>query len=76
MLVALSFAALSDAAKKEVLPDWQNPQVFQRNRIPMASQFETDGLKLMLNGTWDFRWYETIDERSKDFFALDYDAEG
>ena len=76
IFVALSFATLSDAAKKEVLPDWQNPQVFQRNRIPMASHFETDGLKLMLNGTWDFRWYETIDERSRDFFALDFDAEG
>lgn len=76
MFVALSFATLSDAAKKEVLPDWQNPQVFQRNRIPMASRFKTEGLKLMLNGTWDFRWYETIDERSRDFFSLDFDAEG
>ena len=42
----------------------------------MSSYFETDGLKLSLNGTWDFCWYESIDARARDFFALDFDASG
>ena len=74
VLAAFSLAAVAGAAQKTELPDWQNPHVVQRNRLPMASYFETDGLKLTLNGVWDFRWYETIEERSKDFFTLGYDA--
>jgi hypothetical protein len=46
--------AVNAATPKETLPDWQNPQVVQRNRIPMSSNFETDGMKLMLNGLWNF----------------------
>ena len=65
---------MSAYAAKTELPDWQNPQVVQRNRIPMSSYFETDGLKLSLNGTWDFCWYESIDSRSKDFFTENFDA--
>ena len=72
-VVALSLGASANAAKND-LPDWQNPQVVQRNRIPMSSYFETDGLKLSLNGTWDFCWYETIDSRSKDFYTENFDA--
>ena len=76
ILIALPLVSVADAAKKTELPDWQNPQVVQRNRLPMTSHFETDGLKLMLNGTWEFRWYESIDARSMDFYTLGYEAEG
>lgn len=64
----------ADAVVKNELPDWQNPQVVERNRIPMSSYFETDGLKLSLNGVWDFCWYESIDARSRDFYKEDFDA--
>lgn len=64
-----SFAA-SDTAK---LPDWQNPNVVERNRIPMTSTFDTEGLKLSLNGIWKFQWYESIPSRSMDFFNVSYD---
>ena len=47
---ALVMAAVASAAAKNELPDWQDPQVVQRNRLPMSSHFETDGLKLTLNG--------------------------
>ena len=70
------FSVSSVAEKKQSLPDWQDPQVFQKNRIPMSSYFETDGLRLSLNGTWSFKWYETIEERSRDFFNAGYDDAG
>ena len=73
---ALGIASASSVAAKNVLPDWQNPNVVEDNRLPMSSFFETDGLKMSLNGMWDFCWYETIDSRSADFFRTDYDASG
>ena len=69
-------AAVVSAAEKNDLPDWQNPYVLERNREPMVSHFETDGLKQTLNGMWDFCWYETIDSRSMDFYRTDFDASG
>ena len=73
---ALGTAAVASAAAKNTLPDWQDPDVLQENRLPMTASFETGGLKMSLNGTWDFCWYETIDSRSKDFYKLDFDASG
>lgn len=55
------------------LPDWQNPQVFERNRLPMSAHFQTDGPVLSLNGTWKFAWYENMEDRSGEFFHTDYD---
>ena len=73
---ALGAAAVALAAAKKTLPDWHDPNVVQENRLPMTASFETDGLKMSLNGTWDFCWYETIDSRSSDFFKVDFDASG
>ena len=58
---------------KTVLPDWQNPEVVERNRAPMTATFNTDGMKLSLDGIWKFNWNETIDERPLDFWAAGYD---
>lgn len=65
--------AVNAATPKETLPDWQNPQVVQRNRIPMSSNFETDGMKLMLNGLWNFKWNEDMNARPMDFYTATYD---
>ncbi len=73
---ALWAAAVASAATKSDLPAWQDPRNFEENRIPMAAHFETDGLKLMLNGIWDFNWNENMDSRPMDFYKTDYDAGG
>ncbi len=74
---ALGTAAVASAAAlKEDKPYWQDPQFFQKNRIPMTAHFETDGLKLMLNGIWDFNWNENMDSRPMNFYRTDYDAGG
>ena len=46
------------------------------NRYPMTATFETSGNKLTLNGVWDFKWYETVDDRALDFYKVDYDISG
>ena len=60
-------------ASESNLPDWQNPGIVERNREPMTAFFQTDGLRVNLNGQWKFCWYESIDSRSKDFFNPSYD---
>lgn len=72
LLVAVS-DIMAAAAPKSELPDWQNPFVVERNRAQMTASFNDDGDRLMLNGTWKFCWYETIDSRATDFFSVGYD---
>ena len=66
---ALMAAGSLQAAKKPAVEDWVNPAVNQRNRVEMSARFNSDGEQLSLNGTWKFKWYETIESRSRDFFA-------
>lgn len=72
-LVLSAAVAASAATKNEVLPDWQDPQIVQKGRIPMSSSFQTDGLRLMLNGVWNFNWNEDMSSRPMDFYRPDYD---
>ena len=61
-------AALSLAQAREAeMPAWQDPGLVQENREPMTATFETDGLKLSLNGVWKFNWNLTPDVRPMDF---------
>ena len=73
---ALGVSFAYSATLNTGLPDWQDPAVVQKNRISMSASFEADGLKQSLDGIWDFCWYETIDERSSDFYRPDFDASG
>ena len=70
-LAAMCMASLNLAA--DVMPDWQDPQVVQRNRLPMSATFDAGGLNLSLNGLWKFNWNETAEARPADFHSLSYD---
>ena len=59
--------ALAAEAPKSI-PDWQNPQVNFRNRLPMRSTFSTPDPVINLAGNWKFQGYETPSQRSADFF--------
>ena len=69
LMLALVLTVPGLAAKKSTVEDWLNPAVNQRNRVEMSARFNADGERLSLNGTWKFRWYETIESRSRNFFA-------
>ena len=71
--VILAGIALCAAHAREAkMPAWQDPGLVQENREPMTATFETDGLKLSLNGVWKFNWNQTPDSRPLDFYKLDY----
>lgn len=57
-----------------ILPDWLDPQVFERSREPMSTSFTVDrSEKLSLNGMWKFNFNETADERPADFHEIGFD---
>ena len=61
------------AEKNNKMEPWQDPNVFEENRLPMAATFVTDQQKtLSLNGVWKFKWNETIEGRTKGFEAVNY----
>ena len=77
LFALLAITALSlQSLPAEELPCWQHPGVVEINRYPMTATFQTDGNRLSLNGVWDFKWYETLEDRDPDFFKEDYSAEG
>jgi len=70
-LLALVAAVPALAAGKE---DWQDPGIFQKNRLPMAATFTTDQQQtLSLDGIWKFNFNESPSVRTKGFEAPAYD---
>jgi beta-galactosidase len=71
LCLLLSFNASAQSGKME---DWQDPNIFERNRLPMRTTFITDQQKtLSLNGVWKFNFNQTIDGRTKGFEAIKFD---
>ena len=74
ILAALAVVLPGKAQKKAKMEPWQDPNVFEENRLPMRATFMTDQQEsLSLNGIWKFNWNETIDGRVKGFEAVGYD---
>ena len=72
MLTTL-FAAIL-AITPAALPDWQNPAVVERGRLPMHASFTpAEQETIDLSGEWKFYFNETIDSRLKGFEAVGYD---
>lgn len=74
-LILAVAAALPVFAQK--MEPWQDPNVFEENRMPMRATFVTDQQQtLSLNGVWKFNWNETIAGRTRGFESLSYDDSG
>ena len=58
----------------QTMEPWQDPNVFEENRLPMRATFVTDQQQtLSLNGLWKFYFNPTIEGRLKGFEAVNYD---
>ena len=72
LLTAL-FIVSSLGLQARKLEPWQDPAVFEENRLPMRASFVTDQQQtLSLNGRWRFHWSETVAQRLKGFEAVTY----
>ena len=68
---ALLLLALSLQARK--LEPWQDPAVFEENRMPMRASFTADqDQTLSLNGIWRFHFSKSVASRLKGFEAPSY----
>ena len=73
--LSLAFlAAFLPLAAQTKMEPWQDPNVFEENRMPMRATFVTDQQQTMsLNGLWKFHFNPTIEGRLRGFEAVGYD---
>ena len=79
------------SAEKWSNPEWENPEIFQINRIAPTASFyryrseenalknaswENSTLYQSLNGTWDFYFAENPQKRPADFYYEGFDTSG
>ena len=56
-ILVLAVSAPVFSQKTAKMEPWQDPNVFEENRMPMRATFVTDQQKtLSLNGIWKFNW--------------------
>lgn len=66
--------AVAATAQTPSMEYWQDPNVFEINRLPMSTTFTSEQQKtLSLNGEWKFNFNPTIEGRLKGFEAVGYD---
>ncbi len=71
LLTSLLLTVGAFGAKKP--EPWQDPEVFQENRLPMRATFKTDQQQtLSLNGVWKFHFSESVESRLKGFETITY----
>lgn len=87
-LFIMIFFTLASSAQS--IPEWQNPDVVQVNRVPAHSslfpfesfELATENAKeesrffIDLNGKWKFNWVDKPADRPADFYREDFDASG
>ena len=70
----LSALAGSAYAAVPSLEPWQDPNLFEENRMPMRTTFVTDQQQtLSLNGLWKFHFNPTVEGRLRGFEAVGFD---
>ena len=75
LCLSLAFlAAFLPLAAQTKMEPWQDPNVFEENRMPMRATFVTAQQQtLSLNGLWKFHFNPTIEGRLRGFEAVGFD---
>ncbi len=67
-------SAFSEGTQPAKMEDWQDPEVFGVNRLPMRAAFTTDQQKtISLDGIWKFNFCQSPSSRTPGFYAAGYD---
>lgn len=62
------------AKERTKMEPWQDPNIFEENRMPMTATFRTDQSEVLtLNGTWKFNWNESVTDRLTGFETVGFD---
>ncbi len=79
-------ACPGSAVNAQLHPDWENPEVFERNQVPphatlmpyedleqaLDGERKSSPFHMTLNGTWKFHWAENPGNAPVDFQEADY----
>ncbi len=83
-----SFAVCWASEQNLTVPDWENPQVISRNKVPAHAFMrpyareenllnkKASGRIQSLNGKWKFLWVGHPDSRPAEFYHTDFDVSG
>ena len=69
-------------AQHEIVPDWENPQMIGKNKLPYHSTLQLPSREgeckeiRSLDGRWRFHWAKDPQSRPADFYRSDYDVSG
>lgn len=88
LFVAVILVSTTAANASSIVPDWENPLVFQINReayratfLPYSDEklaqkdhYNESPYYLSLNGKWKFNWVAKPDDRPVDFYKKSFDA--
>lgn len=86
--LAVCCMLITSAIFAQEIPDWENPEVFEINKLAPRATFyhfldvksaesqdwTQSDLYHSLNGQWKFNWTKTPDTRPQDFYKTDFDA--
>ena len=89
-LSTLFFIVVVLLSNAQDVPEWENPEIFEINKLPPRSTFyhfthperalSNDWTKSSayqsLNGKWKFNWVKSPDARPKEFYEISYDVSG
>lgn len=66
--------ALSLMANAKDYKYWQDPNLFEVNRVPMTATFQSSEESVIsLNTDWKFQWFESMGQQQEDFYRTDLD---
>lgn len=73
-LLCTALSAAAPAKGRQTMEDWQDPEVYERDRMPMNATFVTDQQQTeSLNGQWKFRFCPTMSDRAAGFESGSFD---
>jgi beta-galactosidase len=76
-IAALCLPVIAGGKDKGEMEDWVDPEIFEKNRLPMTTTFTTDQEEdISLDGIWKFKLSESVGTRLHGFESLDFDDSG
>ena len=75
LLCALASAVILPAAAQDAaLADWQDPNLYEINRLPMTASVRSENPTMQLDGIWKFRWFDNYEaDQAGNFVATGFD---
>lgn len=73
-LIVAAALTISVGATAKDYKYWQDPNLYEVNRVPMTATFQSSAESVLsLNTDWKFQWFESFGQQQEDFYMQDVD---